>query len=237
MFSLNRDKEQKTDRHSSINSLLDEKNTQNEINSNENIMNNQENIESNKEGNWNEDFSWSRILMSDSESLRQTGSVYRQKDTNMVSLVRRLELFPSNELILSTRKLFEDEIHRLNKVREVVEFESNQLKDSNPILTQAAMEVESELSKISIEKESFEKKLTSEVRIIDDLVQTIISHESKNPALIAALLKIYNFDLDKGNKVIHKSNEAYFEKPQSSFSSLKPSETLAKPVNGNKSNK
>jgi hypothetical protein len=29
----------------------------------------------------------------------------------MVSLVRRLELFPSNELILSTRKLFEDEIY------------------------------------------------------------------------------------------------------------------------------
>ncbi len=154
---------------------------------------------------WTQDQSWSRILMSDSESLRQTGSVFRQKDTNMVVLVRRLEYFPTLDLIKSTRKLFNDEINRLVKVKEVVDNESSHLKEQNPILTQAALEVESELAKITVEKNAFEEKLTSEIKIIDDLVQTIIVHENKKPEILASLLKLYSFDLDKNNNIIHQS--------------------------------
>lgn len=270
MFGINRKNNQKEEQENSLHNsnshnlsntindqiptALNSINTTNLINNKENLnlqnMTNDINISnsnsSNNPINWTEDFSWSRILMSDSESLRQIGAVYRQKDTNMVALVRRLEYFPSLKLISSTRKLFEDEIFRLNKVKEVVDFESNQLKETNPILTQAGMEVESELSKITIEMESFEKKLSSEVKIVDHLVQTIIAHENKKPESIAALLRIYEFDLDKNNIVIHKSslsqnpatqapnltnNNGYNNVNQnnkSTFPSLKPAEVLSK---------
>lgn len=178
-------------------------------NHNQNSQNRQNNNNANNNDNsqdWDQDPSWSKILMSDSESLRQQGTVYRQKDTNMVVLVRRLEYFPKLSVIKSTRKLFDEEISRLNKVKDVVEFESNNMPDQNPILAQAALEVESELNRIVIERESFEKKLNSEVDIIDGLVQTILSYENKKPEMVGALLKLYDFDLDNGNKVNHQSN-------------------------------
>ena len=155
--------------------------------------------------NWTEDLSWSKVMLSDAENMRQTGSTTRLKDTAMVVLVRRLENFPSVETIQKVRKSFESEINRLKSVKEAMKHSFREVNsEQNPTLLQAEAEVESELSKISVEKDSFENKIMGEVKIIEKLVENIVKHE-KPRELVVALLKLYNFDENTGGDIYHMS--------------------------------
>jgi hypothetical protein len=159
--------------------------------------------------NWADDLSWSRVLMSDAETLKQTGTVTTQKDSLLVVLVRRLEAFPQMETISSVRNLIESEINRLKSVKTVMQHGQNsEQNDKNPILVQAKVEVESELTKVMIEKKAFEDKLEGEIRIINNLIDNIIKgseDQKKMHDKIIALAHIFNFEEDENNKVYHLS--------------------------------
>ena len=143
---------------------------------------------------WADDVSWSKVLISESENLRHTGTINRQKDSAMVILVRRLEHFPSVEIIQAVRQNIQKDITRLNSVKEAMQPTPGQKPDSNPILTQTNVELSSELNKIIIEQEAFEKKILSELEIINTLIDSIVN-SGKPRSLIHALLEIYQFGI------------------------------------------
>ena len=143
---------------------------------------------------WADDVSWSKVLISESENLRHTGTINRQKDSAMVILVRRLEHFPTVETIQAVRQNIQKDITRLNSVKEAMLPISGQKPDSNPILTQTNVELSSELNKIIIEQEAFEKKIQSELEIINTLIESIVN-SGKSRELIHALLQLYKFGI------------------------------------------
>ena len=143
---------------------------------------------------WADDVSWSKVLISESENLRHTGTINRQKDSAMVILVRRLEHFPSLETIQAVRQNIQKDITRLNSVKDAMQPTPGQKPDSNPILTQTNVELSSELNKIIIEQEAFEKKILSELEIINTLIDSIVN-SGKPRELIHALLEIYQFGI------------------------------------------
>ncbi len=143
---------------------------------------------------WADDVSWSKVLISESENLRHTGTINRQKDSAMVILVRRLEHFPSVETIQAVRQNIQKDITRLNSVKDAMQPTPGQKPDSNPILTQTNVELSSELNKITIEQEAFEKKILSELEIINTLIDSIVN-SGKPRELIHALLEIYQFGI------------------------------------------
>ena len=145
---------------------------------------------------WADDVSWSKVLISESENLRHTGTINRQKDSAMVILVRRLEHFPTVETIQAVRQNIQKDIIKLNSVKEAMQPMHGQKSDSNPILTQTNVELSSELNKIIIEQEAFEKKIQSELEIINTLIESIVN-SGKPRELIYALLQIYQFGITK----------------------------------------
>lgn len=153
---------------------------------------------------WVDDISWSKVLMSDSENLRQGNTINRQKDSAMVVLVRRLEYFPNAETINNVRGLFQKELNRLNSVRDAMNFDDVQQNEQNPILTQAGIELASELNKIKIEQDAFERKVAGEVEIINNLVNTI-EDNGKPRAQVIALLHLYDFGEDNEGRIYHIS--------------------------------
>ncbi len=152
---------------------------------------------------WLDNVSWSKILISDSENFRQNGLLNRQKDTLMVVLIRRLEYFPNIQTINQIRNLFEAEIAKLEATKDAIKAptSSNQEIENeatqNPILTQASLEVESELKKIMIERDSFDKKICSEIEILSDLCRTIAGqNDDLGKQKMLALLSLYSFEYD-----------------------------------------
>ena len=145
---------------------------------------------------WADDVSWSKVLISESENLRHTGTINRQKDSAMVILVRRLEHFPTVKTIQAVRQNIQKDITRLNSVREAMQPIAGQKPDRNPILTQTNVELSSELNKIIIEQEAFEKKIQSELEIINTLIESIVN-SGKPRTLIYALLEIYQFGITR----------------------------------------
>jgi hypothetical protein len=155
---------------------------------------------------WNQNLdwtnpSWSKVLLSDSESFRSDSTVNRQKESPMVLLVKRLELFPSKEIILNISNLFDKELQKLYSVRNAMG-ERDKEEDQNPILTQTEIEVKSEITKIQIEAEALQKKLEAEKSIIADLIDIGIKIGFEFSKL-KILLELYGFEINEENKVSH----------------------------------
>lgn len=170
---------------------------------------------------WLDNISWSKILISDSENLRQNGLLNRQKDTLMVVLIRRLEYFPGIQTIKQIQGLFDAEIGKLEATKDAIKAPTSSDQNieneatQNPILTQASLEVESELKKILIEKESFDRKLESEVEILRDLCKTIAGQtDNLGKEKLFALLNLYDFEYTLETNVL----KIKFEKTESNES-------------------
>lgn len=154
---------------------------------------------------WLEGMSWSRVLLSNSENMRQNSTLGRQKDTLLVILIRRLEAFPGQQTITKIRQLFKSELERLSFVKEAmqpsVQFISDITttkdlsKEQNPILTQTALELESEEKKIAIEQEAFEKKVSSELGILENICSSIFESSPEKKQKVILILQLYGFEL------------------------------------------
>jgi hypothetical protein len=196
---------------------LEEKNDYNVVVDNEPVVLRLDSAaEWDKSVDWSDDISWSKVLISESESLRHTGTINRQQESAMVILVKRLELFPTPEIILAVRKNLENDILKINSVRNAMQIDTkvdnqgNIKPELNPILSQTGIELTSELNKISIEKDSFEKKIKAETGIIQSLVENILNN-GKSKDLLHTLLHLYEFRFDTKDRVYHISSPIELE--------------------------